>query len=269
MKNFFRFTLLFVLFFYFLNLPYITLRNGSFFPAIVNTAFSAAFIYLGFFEEKYLDWFRKSAYICAAVFPWIICFVLDQRIKAGITILFFLFIAAAGIWEFFFKRSEFSYLLLSCCDFLLLMLQFTRDINYYPGDAEMSLCGSLLFGIVCPFVFLFLYKKQIIFLPGKKLGETLFVIVILSAAAAYCVLDTANYAFDISEGSSQELKVNDVYSERLKRTQTYYVKVDYNGEETSFEINVSKYNSIRVGSTVTVTQYDGFLGDEYIIVNEK
>jgi hypothetical protein len=40
-------------------------------------------------------------------------------------------------------------------------------------------------------------------------------------------------------------------------------------EEIVFSVNAKDYKRFEIGDSVTVTEYKGFLGDGYIIVNEE
>ena len=49
---------------------------------------------------------------------------------------------------------------------------------------------------------------------------------------------------------------------------SYYFVLDYGGEKTTLKINGRTYRIFETGDTVTVTTYEGFLGDEYVTVSE-
>lgn len=229
---------------------------------------SAVFIWLGFFAKEEHAVIGKIALSCAAVLPWFEYFSKSGRIAAiGIFAVFLILVLAAS-WNLFLRERPCLFLWYSAFYLLIQLALVSRQINIL-GDEKKYLLVPFAFAFICWFLLLALSKKGYIYIPELKNDSFLLVAACFCAAALLFTMPAINYMFDTSEGVSQVLEIeNKRISRHAKNRDDYYITVDYNGTETDLQISAGFYRSLKIGDDVTVTAYEGFLGDEYVIVSE-
>lgn len=229
---------------------------------------SAIFIYLGFLAKEEHAVIGKIALSCAAVLPWFEYFSKSERIACiGIFAVFLILVFAAS-WNLFLRERLCLPLWFSAAYLLFQVAILSRKINIL-GEGKKYLLVPFAFAFICWFLLLALSKKGYIYIPELKNDSFLLVAAFFCAAALFFTMPAINYMFDTSEGVSQVVEIeNKRISEGSKNRDTYYIVVDYNGNGTDLKVSAGFYRSLKIGDDVTVTTYEGFLGDEYVIVNE-
>ncbi len=243
-----------------------TFRESLFWIVGSKSVISIFLIYLGFFAKEKHGFIGKLAFSFAAAFPWFNLAVSDNRISYIALVTVFILFAISVSWNLFFKERIclFSGLISTWFLFLLVKVRTIANMSEYPPKYYII---PLLFGGICFLLISFLYEKGYIYIPSKKPSSILFEVFIFSFAALFFIMPAANYMFDTSEGNSQILRIKDK-AQHNTRIRRYFILVNYHGETIEIQIPFDEYNLLEIGDTVTVTQYEGFLGDEYVIVND-
>lgn len=229
---------------------------------------SAIFIYLGFLAKEEHAIIGKIAFSCAAALPWFEYFSKSGRIDCIGIFSVFLILVFAATWNLFLRERLCLPLWFSAAYLLFQVAILSQKINIL-GEGKKYLLVPFGFAFICWFLLLALSKKGYIYVPELKNDSFLLIATFFCAAALFLTMPVINYMFDTSEGISQTVEIeNKRISEGSKNRDTYYIAVDYNGSKTEFKISSSFYRSLKIGDRVTVTTYEGFLGDEYVIINE-
>ena len=228
---------------------------------------SALLIYLGFFAKEEHGLSGKIAFASASVLPWFNLAVSDIRTEFIAILSVFLIFVFSECRNIFFKNRMCNLLSVTSL-FLLLLIVRTNlyaDMIDYPPKYYIV---PFVFGAICWILVYFLYDKGYISIPSKTPNDIIIAVFATTVAAMFFIMPAANYMFDRSEGTSQILVVEDKPQQNTK-IRRYYITVNYNGKLTEIRVSENKHANLEIGDTVTVTEYKGFLGDGYLVVDEE
>ncbi len=226
-------------------------------------------VYFGFLRKKQFSLLFKIIFGCLAVYPWINSFAGEGKLMIALSFLMFTFIVCALIF-----RGSLRNLLYTVIPGIYFLgshavMMSKININYF---SIKYLVISAVCAVILVFLFDHLREKGIVsplFENERKTGKT-FALHYLAFCFTiiFLLLGTANYCLDFSEGISQSSVIEEKIEDTSGKRNSYYFVLDYGGEKTTLKINGRSYRLFETGDTVTVTTHKGFLGDEYVIVNE-
>ncbi|MBQ4643082.1 MAG: hypothetical protein IJB66_02530 [Oscillospiraceae bacterium] len=230
---------------------------------------SAITVYFGFLRKKKFLLLFKIIFGCLASYPWINFFIGEGKLLIALSFLMFAFIVCALIFRG--SLRDLLYMTIPGIYFLgsHAVMMSKININYFS-------IKYLVISAVCAVILVILLdhlrEKGIVsplFENERKTGKTFaFHYLFFCFVIIFMLIETANYCLDFSEGISQSSVIKEKIADTSGKRDSYYFVLDYGGEKTTLKINGRTYRIFETGDTVTVTTYEGFLGDEYVTVSE-
>ena len=234
-----------------------------------NICLSAITVYFGFLQKKQFSLLYKIIFGCLAVYPWINFFVSEEKIMIALSFLMFTFIVCAEIFRGSFRNI--LYMIIPEIWFLCSHLTMMSKINIDYFSIKYLVISGIC-AVILVFLLDHLREKGIvssIFEDKIKARKTSLLFYLLACSVIILsLLITVNYCLDFSEGKSQSCIIEDKIIDGTGRYYADYYFVFDSYEETQVEVNFNTYRSFEIGDKVTITTYNGFLGDEYVTIDK-
>lgn len=231
-----------------------------------RAALSGITIYFGFLRKKPFPLLFKICFAFLAAYPWIMLAFPEGKLMFAVNFLLFALVVFTEVSCG--AKGNFFYLIIPFFWALYASAMQLNRISLNLANIKYIIIAGVL-ALILTVLLDHLREKEIVF---PYFGDTrkpyILYLFGMIFSVIFALLFTLNYCLDFSEGISHTCVINDKTSDEGGRIRYYNFVVDYNGEETSLSVNWDDYSAFEIGDTITVTHYDGFLGDEYIIVNE-
>ena len=248
------------------------LLESTAFSLVRKFIYSGSLVCLALFAKPKPSAVVKISVLLSAAFPWI--FYVFSSVKINYIIGYFtILFTFVSIFYSLLKKE--IYPVLFSVQVLFLCLTFV-NLNGYIfelySDIKYTLPAFIL-GTAFALLFASFLEKGIIVFENNTKSNHIVSTVVAGCLAFFLVFyggKTLNYTFDFSTKSEHNVPISDKdFQFKGRGSRHYYIYVDWKGTPARFEVSATEYYSVEIGDTITITQYDGFLGDEYIIVNEN
>lgn len=236
-----------------------------------NAVLSGIIIYFGFFRKKDFPLMFKICFVCLALYPWLGSPFESGKLMLAVNFLILVLIVCTEITCG--AIGNFFYLAIPLLWFMGVFSRQLHDLSFNLLNYKYLIISGV-FSVVISILLDHFREKGIIF-PSFENNKKPYIFYLfgISFIVVFGLLVTINYSLDFSEGTSSSIVIEDKYTDinRLGNSNStyYYFSADYGGEEIVFSVNAKDYNRFEIGDSVTVTEYEGFLGDGYVIVNEE
>ncbi len=250
----------------------------------VSIALTAVLFYYTWFRQRRPSWVGKvSATVLGLLYIWLSWIVISNRIYCIINVVLSVIAVCVLIYDMFFyskndSSDDFFMITVESVFFCSRMIFFATVTEELNGFFEckfpyFSLAFALIVGVSS---YLILKNKKLptkIKRRSKKEHKEVAIVVTcfiaLSALiVSYLALTNINFALDSSKPTPYVCEIsNKKMSAGVGKYRKAYwrIQVEIDSEAKWLDISASEYDFYRVGDTITINLFEGFLGEPYLI----
>lgn len=236
-------------------------------PIVVNLIITGIVAYFSVLEikSKKRDIFTLLFAALLVLYIWTKLF-LPPKVIINISALIMVISLAYAVFKYL-KRGESKSLLTGVSIYFSLncIMQAT---SFSPTENESILFYALpaIFSVVCCAVAIVLILKNK-YLKDIDLSEKFalaFLVLLLSAAISFCLLNNLNYSLETTEpqiksGVIVDARINSGY----RSITAFYLTVKIDGKEIEIDVPSNEYYSNKIGSSYQVYYHEGFFKEPF------
>lgn len=246
------------------------LRDSAAYDILFRLVISGLILYFTFFRKKKPSRPALTALVAAAWLPWqILVLPFPKLTVACVTLLGF---SGVGIlvYEQIRFRKHTEPLLYVTMFVLLLTVTFAQDYTFVDVPNSFRYWQlSLLSALVCGAGAFWLVFRGILVLKDDRMSEKIaFGLggLMLGFFLMYPLPQNLNYILDTSKPVYYQMPVVDKDINTGGKSTTYYLYLEFRGQEISMTVSQSDYYRYALGDLVPVTLYQGAFDDPYYIM---
>ena len=246
------------------------LRDSAAYDILFRLVISGLILYFSFFRKKKPSRPAMVALVAAAWLPWqILVLPFPKLTVVCVTVLGF---SGVGIlvYEQIRFRKHTEPLLYVTMFILLLTFTFAQDYTFVDDPNGFRYWQlSLVSAVVCGALAFWLVFRGILVLKDDRLSEKVaFGLggLMLGFFLMYPLPQNLNYVLDTSEPVYYQMPVVDKDINTGGKSTTYYLYLEFRGQEISMTVSQSDYYRYALGDLVPVTLYQGAFDDPYYIM---
>lgn len=239
----------------------------------------------------YYSWFRsnKPSLLCRIIGTALgslyifLPYVLSSHRTFSLIVLCLSVVSVAAIEYFMFfdavvsSAGGIAVLFFESAAFISRMIRYATVTEEIGGSLNLKYIGIalLLSGIVGALVCFILknnklpeFKKRRTKKERKEVAGVAIVFIVVTALfISYLSLETLNFALDSSKPNAHICTIQDkkMRAGGRYRRAFWRIEIEIDGENKWIDISSSEYDFYRIGDTITINLYDGFLNEPYLI----
>ena len=249
------------------------LRDSVVYDIVFRLVITGVILYFTFFRKKKPSRPAMAALVAAAWLPWQILVLPFPKLTLSCVIL--LGFSGLGIllYEQIRIRRHTEPLLYVTMLVLVLTITFAQDYTFVENPNgfrywQLSLASALLCGAAA----FWMVFHGILVLKDNRMSEKIafgIVGIMLGFLFMYPLPQNLNYILDTSEPIFYEMPVVDKDVNTGGKSTTYYLYLDWQGQQISMTVSQSDYYRYEIGDPVPVTLYEGAFDDPYYIMGHR
>ena len=246
------------------------LRDSLVYDLAFRLVISGTILYFTFWGKKKPSWPAMIALVAAAWMPWQKLLLPSSKLMvAYVTLLGFSGVAILVYEQIRFKKHT-EPLLYVTAFIILLSISFVQEYTFVENPNgfrywQLSLISALLCGAAA----FWLVFRGILVLKDNRLSERIafgFCGLMVGFFLMYPLPQNLNYILDTSDPVCYQMPVVDKDISTGGKSTTYYLRMEFKGQEISMTVSQSDYYRYALGDFVPVTLYQGAFDDPYYIM---
>ncbi len=264
--------------------PFRNLRANIGVSLGVSIALTAVLFYYTWFRQRRSSWVGKvSATVLGLLYIWLSWIVISNRIYCIINVVLSVIAVCVLIYDMFFYSKndsidDFFVIIVESglfCSRMIFFATVTEELNgfFECKFSYFSLAFALIVGVSS---YLILKNKKLptkVKRRSKKEHKEVAIVVtcfiaISALVISYLSLTNINFALDSSKPTPYVCEISDkkMSAGMGKYRKAYWrIQVEIDSEAKWLDISASEYDFYRVGDTITINLFEGFLGEPYLI----